>query len=95
MLSSLSSFLPSALQNINSTPHINPPPEVDDDDDDEERNGNGKVDSGPVTTKKREKKEKGVNEVRFYNQSLYPDSNVFFQRPSYSYDLPQQSPTIL
>ncbi|KAF5345988.1 hypothetical protein D9757_014361 [Collybiopsis confluens] len=60
MLSSITSFLPSALQHINSNSHANPPPQVDEDDEDEEQDPRmGQV----VQTKKKEKKEKPLNET--------------------------------
>ncbi|KAJ3819196.1 hypothetical protein F5880DRAFT_1490098 [Lentinula raphanica] len=60
MLSSFTSFLPSALQNINSNSHASPPPVVDDDDDDDEHDAKS---SNSAPTKKKEKKEKGANET--------------------------------
>lgn len=64
MLSSITSFLPSALQNINSNSHASPPPVVDDDDEDDEHDVKP---GGAVPTRKKEKKEKGANEVRFFD----------------------------
>ncbi|KAJ3846673.1 hypothetical protein EV368DRAFT_52449 [Lentinula lateritia] len=60
MLSSITSFLPSALQNINSNSHASPPPIVDDDDEDDEHDVKP---GGAVPTKKKEKKEKSANET--------------------------------
>ncbi|KAJ3742798.1 hypothetical protein DFH05DRAFT_1400839 [Lentinula detonsa] len=60
MLSSFTSLLPSALQNISSNSHANLPPVVDDDDDEEDLDAKA---SQTASTKKKEKKEKGVNET--------------------------------
>ncbi|KAJ3796855.1 hypothetical protein GGU11DRAFT_684953 [Lentinula aff. detonsa] len=60
MLSSFTSLLPSALQNISSNSHANLPPVVDDDDDEEELDAKA---SQTASTKKKDKKEKGVNET--------------------------------
>ncbi|KAJ3890177.1 hypothetical protein GG344DRAFT_50081 [Lentinula edodes] len=60
MLSSITSFLPSALQNINSNSHASPPPVVDDDDEDDEHDVKP---GGAAPTRKKEKKEKGANET--------------------------------
>ncbi|KAJ4480868.1 hypothetical protein J3R30DRAFT_3288072 [Lentinula aciculospora] len=61
MLSSFTSFLPSALQNINSNSHANPPPVVDDDDDDDNEHDAKPGEAAP--SKKKDKKEKGANET--------------------------------